>query len=228
VKTSVWAGIFFILMLGAGCGRPVSSNEGKSPEVASSSTDKGKKPMEGKIEFKLATFGSGCFWCTQAIFQRLDGVEKVVSGYSGGHVENPTYEQVCTGKTGHAESVQITYDPAIVSYDDLLEVFWKTHDPTTRNRQGNDVGPQYRSVIFYHDAEQKQLAESYKNRLEAERIWNRPIVTEIEPYAKFWPAEAYHQNYYDNNPSQSYCNVVITPKIEKFTKIFKARLKTRQ
>jgi len=178
-------------------------------------------------EFKLATFGSGCFWCTQAIFQRLDGVEKAVSGYSGGHVDNPSYEQVCTGMTGHAESVQITYDPAKVSYDDLLEVFWKTHDPTTRNRQGNDVGPQYRSVIFYHDAEQKKLAESYKKKLEAERIWNRPIVTEIEPYAKFWPAEAYHQNYYENNPSQGYCNVVITPKIEKFTKIFKDRLKTR-
>ncbi len=178
-------------------------------------------------EYKLATFGSGCFWCTQAIFQRLNGVEKVIAGYSGGHVENPTYEQVCTGKTGHAESVQITYDPSKVSYDELLEVFWKTHDPTTRDRQGNDVGPQYRSVIFYHAAAQKELAESYKKKLETERIWSRPIVTEIVPFDKFWPAEDYHQNYYEKNPSKGYCAAVITPKIEKFAKIFKDRLKTR-
>jgi peptide-methionine (S)-S-oxide reductase len=151
----------------------------------------------------------------------------VVAGYSGGHVDNPTYEQVCAGTTGHAESIQITYDPAKVSYDDLLEVFWKTHDPTTKDRQGNDVGPQYRSVVFYHDAEQQKLAESYKTKLEAEHIWKRPIVTEIEPFAKFWPAEPYHQNYYDNNPSKGYCNLVITPKIEKFRKIFKDRLKSR-
>ncbi|MBN1567675.1 MAG: peptide-methionine (S)-S-oxide reductase MsrA [Acidobacteria bacterium] len=181
--------------------------------------------MNQKTGFKLATFGSGCFWCTEAIFERLDGVEKAVSGYSGGHVENPTYEQVCTGTTGHAESIQITYDPSKVSYDALLEVFWKTHDPTTKNRQGNDIGPQYRSVIFYHDAEQKKLAESYKSKLDAERIWNRPIITEIVPFTRFWPAEDYHQNYYDNNPSKSYCSVVITPKIEKFRKIFKDRLK---
>lgn len=226
MKMWLWSGIFFMMMSGFGCNPPASSSAGKTSEVVSPSINQETKAM-AENEFKLATFGSGCFWCTQAIFQRLDGVEKAVSGYSGGHVDNPSYEQVCTGMTGHAESVQITYDPAKVSYDDLLEVFWKTHDPTTRNRQGNDVGPQYRSVIFYHDAEQKKLAESYKKKLEAERIWNRPIVTEIEPYAKFWPAEAYHQNYYENNPSQSYCNVVITPKIEKFTKIFKDRLKTR-
>jgi len=181
----------------------------------------------GGEQFKRATFGGGCFWCTEAVFQRLQGVDNVVSGYSGGHVENPAYEQVCTGTTGHAESIQITYDPAKVSYDELLEVFWKTHDPTTRNRQGNDVGPQYRSVIFYQDAEQKMLAESYKSRLEAEHIWDRPIVTEIVPFTKFWPAEVYHQNYYDNNSSKSYCALVITPKIEKFKKIFKDRLKAR-
>jgi peptide-methionine (S)-S-oxide reductase len=185
----------------------------------------GIRPMDAKTETRLATFGNGCFWCAEAIFQRLKGVEKVVPGYSGGHVDHPTYEQVCTGTTGHAESVQITYDPSKISYDELLEVFWKTHDPTTLNRQGNDVGTQYRSVIFYHDAEQKRLAEAYKNRLEAEHIWNRPIVTEIVPFTKFWPAEAYHRNYYNNNPSQGYCRVVITPKIEKFKKIFKDRLK---
>jgi peptide-methionine (S)-S-oxide reductase len=183
------------------------------------------KKADENAAFKLATFGSGCFWCTQAVFQRLNGVEKVVAGYSGGQVDHPTYEQVCTGATGHAESIQITYDPAKISYDQLLEVFWKMHDPTTRNRQGNDVGPQYRSVIFYHDAEQKKLAESYRSKLDAEHIWNRPIVTEIVPFTKFWPAEAYHQNYYEKNPTQGYCTLVITPKIEKFRKIFKDRLK---
>jgi peptide-methionine (S)-S-oxide reductase len=184
-----------------------------------------KKTMDAKPSLKLATFGSGCFWCTEAIFQRLEGVEKVVSGYSGGHVDNPTYEQVCTGTTGHAESIQISYDPAKASYDELLEVFWKTHDPTTKDRQGNDVGTQYRSVIFFHDAEQKKLAESYKARLGAEHIWTRTIVTEIVPFSKFWPAEDYHQNYYNNNPSKGYCAITITPKIEKFKKIFKDRLK---
>jgi peptide-methionine (S)-S-oxide reductase len=183
--------------------------------------------MEAKTELKQATFGSGCFWCSQAIFLRLDGVEKVVSGYSGGRVENPTYEQVCTGTTGHAESIQITYDPSRVSFDHLIEVFWKMHDPTTQDRQGNDIGTQYRSVIFYHDAEQKNLAESYKMQLEDEHIWNRPIVTEIVPFTRFWPAESYHQDYYEHNPSQSYCNFVITPKIEKFEKIFRDRVKNR-
>jgi peptide-methionine (S)-S-oxide reductase len=181
--------------------------------------------MGGNPELKQATFAGGCFWCTEAIFQRLKGVEKVLPGYSGGHVDNPTYEQVCAGSTGHAESIQITYDPAKVSYDQLLEVFWKTHDPTTRNRQGNDFGPQYRSAIFYHDAEQKKLAESYKAKLEAEHIWGKPIVTEIVPFAKFWAAENYHQNYYNNNLTKGYCTLVITPKIEKFKKIFKDRLK---
>jgi peptide-methionine (S)-S-oxide reductase len=204
------------------CGGMASGDFSRSPKK-----EVGKNTMDRKAEFRLATFGSGCFWCTEAIFERLDGVGKAVSGYSGGHVENPTYEQVCTGTTGHAESIQITYDPSKVSYDALLEVFWKTHDPTTKNRQGNDIGPQYRSVIFYHDAEQKKLAESYRSKLDAERIWNRPIVTEIVPFSSFWPAEDYHQNYYDNNPEKSYCSVVITPKIEKFRKIFKDRLKNR-
>ena len=174
-----------------------------------------------------ATFGSGCFWCTEAVFERLKGVYKVVSGYSGGTVENPTYEQVCTGKTGHAEVTQITYDPKVITYDELLEVFWKTHDPTTLNRQGNDVGTQYRSVIFYHNDEQKRLAEKYKEELNKSGIWDKPIVTEISPFTNFYPAENYHQNYYDNNPSQPYCSFVITPKVEKFEKVFKDKLKNK-
>ncbi|MFO7526362.1 MAG: peptide-methionine (S)-S-oxide reductase MsrA [Ignavibacteriaceae bacterium] len=175
--------------------------------------------------YKKATFGSGCFWCTEAIFERVNGVTEVVSGYSGGEVENPTYEEVCNGTTGHAECTQVTYDPEIVSYDELLEIFWKTHDPTTLNRQGNDVGTQYRSVIFYHDAEQKERADYYKKKLTDEKIWNNPIVTEISPLVHFYKAEKYHQDYYENNPNQGYCSFVITPKIEKFEKIFKDKLK---
>jgi peptide-methionine (S)-S-oxide reductase len=230
MRSAFAGGVLVVMLLGMELSSRISSGEGASHGELSHSIGKeaaGKPMNEKKPELKLATFGSGCFWCAEAIFQRLAGVEKVVSGYSGGHVDNPTYEQVCTGTTGHAESVQITYDPAKISYDELLEVFWRTHDPTTKDRQGNDIGPQYRSVIFYHDAEQKKLAESYKAKLEAEHIWNRPIVTEIVPFTKFWPAEAYHQNYYNSNPSKGYCRFVITPKIEKFKKIFKDRLKAR-
>jgi peptide-methionine (S)-S-oxide reductase len=216
-----------VTLPGAGCGNSASSYDGALFKDLPNSLKKEvpKKSMDGKTELRLATFGNGCFWCSEAIFRRLNGVEKVMPGYSGGKVDNPTYEQVCTGTTGHAESIQITYDPAKVSYGILLEAFWKTHDPTTKNRQGNDVGPQYRSVVFYHDTEQKKLAESYKARLEAEKIWDRPIVTEIAPLSKFWPAEDYHQNYYNNHPSKGYCTLVITPKIEKFKIIFKDRLK---
>jgi len=172
-----------------------------------------------------ATFGSGCFWCTEAVFERLNGVKSVVSGYAGGTVENPTYEEVCSGTTGHAEVTQITYDPSVISYDELLEVFWKTHDPTTLNRQGNDVGTQYRSVIFYHNEEQKELAEKYKEELDKSGAWNNPIVTEISPFTKFYSAEGYHQDYYENNPNQGYCAFVIAPKVEKFEKVFKDKLK---
>jgi peptide-methionine (S)-S-oxide reductase len=174
---------------------------------------------------QIATFGSGCFWCTEAIFERLNGVVKVESGYSGGKVKNPTYEEVCTGTTGHAEVTQITYDPSIISFDELLEVFWKTHDPTTLNRQGNDVGTQYRSVIFYHNEEQKELAENYKAELDKSGVWDNPIVTEISPFTNFYSAEKYHQDYYNNNPNQGYCTFVITPKVEKFEKVFKDKLK---
>ena len=172
-----------------------------------------------------ATFGTGCFWCTEAVFQELDGVLKATSGYSGGHVANPTYKQVTTGTTGHAECVQIVYDPQKISYDELLEVFWQTHDPTTLNKQGNDEGPQYRSAIFYHNAEQKQKAEKYKTELDKSGAWDNPIVTEIAPYKDFYVAENYHQDYYNNNGSQPYCYYVIRPKLEKFRKVFKEKLK---
>jgi peptide-methionine (S)-S-oxide reductase len=174
---------------------------------------------------KTAVFAGGCFWCTEAIFNELKGVKKVVSGYSGGKVANPTYKQVCTGLTGHAECTQITYDPEVVTFAELLEVFWMTHDPTTLNRQGADSGTQYRSAIFYTDEDQKQVAIAYKAKLEKEKIWSDPIVTEITKFEKFYPAEDYHQEYYQNNPNQGYCRIVITPKIEKFKKIFADKLK---
>lgn len=187
-------------------------------------TKQGKK-MENNAALETATFGSGCFWCTEAIFDRIKGVESVESGYSGGSVPDPSYEAVCTGKTGHAEVIQVRYNPKFVSYDELLEIFWKTHDPTTLNRQGADVGTQYRSVIFYHDNNQKDKAIYYKEKLENSKIWNDPIVTEISPFTKFYKAENYHQEYYEKNPNQGYCSFVITPKVEKFEKIFKDKLK---
>jgi len=176
--------------------------------------------------YDTAYFGTGCFWCTEAIFQRLKGVVKVTSGYSGGTVPNPTYEEVCTGTTGHAEACQVVYNPSVISYDELLEVFWKTHDPTTLNRQGNDVGTQYRSVIFYHTPEQKEKAQHYKAALDSAGAFNRPIVTAIEPYSNFYSAEGYHQKYYEYNPGQMYCRLVIAPKVEKFEKVFKTKLKS--
>ena len=172
-----------------------------------------------------ATFGSGCFWCTEAIFQRVDGVTSVASGYSGGERANPTYNQVSSGATGHAEVIQITYNPEVVSYEALLEIFWKTHDPTTLNRQGADVGTQYRSVVFYHSQAQKQAAESIKAELNQSGAWNNPIVTEIAPFTAFYKAETSHQNYYNNNRNAAYCNFVIVPKLEKFEKVFKDRMR---
>lgn len=173
---------------------------------------------------ETTTFGSGCFWCTEAVFQQLKGVSSVASGYSGGHVENPTYQQVVTGRTGHAEVCQIQFDPELISFEDLLEVFFNTHDPTTLNRQGNDVGTQYRSVIFYHTEEQKEIAERKKTELDISGTWKNPIVTEIVPFEKFYKAEDYHQNYYRNNPNQGYCRVVIAPKLDKFEKVFKLKI----
>ncbi len=176
-------------------------------------------------EIQTATFGAGCFWCVEAVFQQLDGVKTVASGYTGGKTENPTYKQICTGNTGHAEVIQITYDPQVVTFPELLEVFWQTHDPTTLNRQGADVGTQYRSAIFYHTPGQKELAEKYKRDLDASGAFNNPIVTEITPIGKFYKAEDYHQNYYNLNSSQPYCSFVITPKLEKLKKVFGDKLK---
>jgi peptide-methionine (S)-S-oxide reductase len=172
-----------------------------------------------------ATFATGCFWCTEAVFQELKGVVKVTSGYSGGQVVNPTYEQVCNGTTGHAECLQVIYDPAIITYDELLEVFWEVHDPTSLNRQGNDVGTQYRSAIFYHNEEQRQKAEHYKDELNKNKAYDKPIVTEITAFTKFYPAEDYHQDYFRLHGSQPYCSLVIRPKVEKFEKVFKDKLK---
>jgi methionine-S-sulfoxide reductase len=181
--------------------------------------------MDRKPEMEIATLGSGCFWCTEAIFSRLEGVVSVEPGYSGGRTKNPTYQEVCSGNTGHAEVVQVTFDPARIHYAKILEVFFKTHDPTTLNRQGADVGTQYRSVIFYHSPEQKRIAEEVKALLDKAGIWNDPIVTIIEPYSAFYRAEGYHHDYYANNKRQPYCQMVIAPKVEKFEKAFREYLR---
>ena len=172
-----------------------------------------------------ATFGGGCFWCTEAIFEMVDGVEEVKSGYSGGESINPTYKEVCSGFGGHAEVVQVVYDPTTISYVELLQIFWETHDPTTINQQGADKGMQYRSVIYYHNDNQKKEAEDLKNKLGDEHIWTDPIVTEISSYSSFFDAEKYHQDYYTDNKAQGYCQFVITPKVEKFKKVFADKLK---
>jgi peptide-methionine (S)-S-oxide reductase len=181
--------------------------------------------MKNEQKLETATFANGCFWCTEAVFQNLKGVEKVTSGYCGGHVENPTYEEVCNKGTGHAECIQIEYDPSQISFDELLEVFWKTHNPTTLNRQGNDIGPQYRSAIFYHNEEQKEKSEKYKEALNKSGVFDAPIVTTIEPFTVFYPAENYHKNYYQNHKSQPYCYYVIKPKMEKLKEVFSDKLK---
>jgi peptide-methionine (S)-S-oxide reductase len=175
---------------------------------------------------QLATFGSGCFWCTEAVFQQIKGVTRVVSGYSGGSVPNPTYAQICTGTTGHAEVVQVTFDPAVISYPELLEVFWRSHDPTTRDRQGYDSGPQYRSVVFTHTDRQRQQAERYKRMIDAAGVFPQPLVTDIVPFTAFYPAEADHQNYFAANPRKPYCQAVIGPKVEKLRAVFRHKLKT--
>ena len=174
---------------------------------------------------QLATLGGGCFWCLEAVFDQLQGVTDVVSGYSGGSIPKPSYKMVCSGTTGHAEVVQITFDPSIVSYADLLRVFFTIHDPTTMNRQGADVGTQYRSVIFYHDLTQKQAAEQVMGEIAAEKIWDKPLVTQLVPFEVFYPAEDYHQEYYENNRYQPYCQIVIAPKVSKFRKLYQERLK---
>ena len=179
--------------------------------------------MNSKLQ--KATLGAGCYWCTEAVFQRLKGTENVVSGFMGGHAENPSYEQVCGGQTGHAEVIHFDYDPEVVSYQELLEVFWKTHDPTTLNQQGADVGTQYRSVVFHHTESQRQLAETIKRELNESQVFGKPVVTEITPASIFYPAKTDHQNFYDQNPQQRYCSFVIRPKVEKFEQLFATKLK---
>ena len=177
------------------------------------------------MKYETATLGGGCFWCLEAIYDQLRGVKDVVSGYSGGHVENPSYEAVCSGQTGHAEVVQVTFDPEVISFKELLDVFFTIHDPTTLNRQGADVGTQYRSVIFYHSSEQREIVEGIIHDLNREGIWNRPIVTELSPFEIFYSAEDYHQEYFKRNPYQGYCQVVIEPKVVKFRKQYMEKLK---
>ena len=184
----------------------------------------GESKPNGSSPTEVATLGGGCFWCLEAVYEELRGVKKVESGYSGGPVANPTYRQVCTGTTGHAEVVQVTFDPEVVSFREILEVFFTIHDPTTLNRQGADVGPQYRSAIFYHDEEQRRVAEGVISELEAEGLWSDPIVTEVTPYVQFYPAEGYHQDYFSKNPSQPYCAAVVAPKVSKVRKMYFDRL----
>jgi len=195
---------------------------GNEPERA----ERMKKPAEeAPPDSTIATFGGGCFWCTEAVFQQLKGVHSAEPGYSGGTVKNPTYDQVCSKTTGHAEVVRITFDPKVITYAELLEVFWKTHDPTTLNSQGHDHGPQYRSVIFYHDEAQKEQAEHYKKKLDDSGAFDRPIVTQIVPAAEFYPAEKYHHDYFARNPNDFYCQGVIVPKLKKFEAAFADKLK---
>lgn len=176
--------------------------------------------VEKENEYETVVLGAGCFWCVEAIYQRVNGVVAVESGYAGGHVENPTYNQVVSGKTGHAEVAKVTFDPAVISYEEVLEVFWHTHNPTTLNRQGADVGTQYRSAIFYNSLEQKQIAEESMKKTDASGLWEDPIVTEITPLSNYSTAENYHQDYFNNNPNAGYCSIVIAPKVAKFKKDF--------
>jgi peptide-methionine (S)-S-oxide reductase len=203
----------------------------KDPEKSKSVEGAPKKSEDKTVsdeKLEQATFGTGCFWCSEAVFSELKGVKSAVSGYSGGRVADPDYHSVSTGMTGHAEVVQVTYDPTVITYPELLEVFWQVHDPTTLNRQGPDVGTQYRSVIFYHTEEQKKAGEHYKKELNESGAFNQPIVTEITEFKKFYPAEDYHQNYFAANPRQDYCRAVVRPKVEKFRKVFHQKLKDAQ
>jgi peptide-methionine (S)-S-oxide reductase len=196
----------------------------QSKKEATAGTDAKTQNVMLKEGLETATLGAGCFWCVEAIFQDLKGVEAVASGYAGGKVKNPSYREVCTGTTGHAEVIQLQFDPKVISYENLVKVFFTTHDPTTLNRQGADTGTQYRSAIFYHDEEQKEIAERMKKEF-APTIWDDPIVTEISPASTFYKAEGYHQNYYKDNPNQGYCRIVINPKVKKFREMYADWLK---
>jgi peptide-methionine (S)-S-oxide reductase len=212
-KPALFTAILLLALMNISCGQ----------KTASKQDDMTNENSAGK--FETATFGNGCFWCTEAIFQNLNGVHKVESGYTGGKVKNPTYKEVCSGLTGHAEAIRIKYDPAVISFDELLEVFWKTHDPTTLNKQGADEGTQYRSAIFFHNEAQQRLALEYKKKLDNSGAFDAPIVTEITPAVEFYVAENYHQNYYNLNGQAPYCSYVIQPKLEKFKKAFADKLK---
>jgi peptide-methionine (S)-S-oxide reductase len=206
--------IYFTAIFFVSCAQSQTNN--KSNMTTTQTTDS---------QTDTITIGAGCFWCVEAVFQNLKGVEKVVSGYSGGFIKNPAYREVCMGTTGHAEVCQITYNPSVITFAEILEVFWQTHDPTTLNRQGNDIGTQYRSVIFYHTPEQKKIAEHYKEELNKNKVYNNPVITEINEYTNFYQAEDYHQNYFNLNGEESYCRFVILPKVDKFKKLFKDKLK---
>ena len=207
--------------------QPPSEAQDEATPSKQEQSAKGSTSEGNSAQPEVATFGSGCFWCTEAVFAEVSGVRSAISGYSGGHVENPDYQAVCSGYTGHAEVVQVTFDPSVVSYPELLEVFWQTHDPTTLNRQGADVGTQYRSAIFYHNEQQREQAEHYKTELDRSGAFRGPIVTEITKFDKFYPAEKYHQDYFAQNPREAYCRSVIRPKMVKFRKAFRSKLKGR-
>jgi len=219
--------VFAILLLLACTSCTIDAQSSKSNQLEKAANETETTTNEETMattQFELATLGAGCFWCVEAIFQDLKGVESVKSGYTGGHIPNPTYKQVCGGYTGHAEVVQVKFDPSVISFAEILEVFWTTHDPTTLNRQGADVGTQYRSAIFYHSEEQKEIATKSMQEV-ATKIWDDPIVTKLSAASTFYDAEAYHQDYYSSNPYQGYCRVVITPKVTKFRKKFADKLK---
>ena len=215
---------FFILLLAPALVFQACAQSSEKPALPSIKTMNKENSSTGGYD--TATLANGCFWCTEAIFEELKGVISATSGYTGGHVVNPGYKEVCTGTTGHAECLQIVYDPAVISFDELLEVFWETHDPTTLNRQGNDVGPQYRSGVFFHNEEQRQKAEAYKDALNKSGAFTAPVVTEITAFSHFYPADDYHQEYFANNENTNpYCRIVIRPKLDKFRKVFKDKLK---
>ncbi|MBK9336049.1 MAG: peptide-methionine (S)-S-oxide reductase MsrA [Lewinellaceae bacterium] len=206
--------VFLLSTLGAACHSAQDAPQKDKVMQINQPTKPVADVQPGSSQTEIATLGGGCFWCVEAVYQEMNGVLSVASGYSGGHIANPTYREICTGATGHAEVAQLVYDPAVVSFEEILEVFFTVHDPTTLNRQGNDVGTQYRSVIYYHNAAQKTIAEAAKEA--ASELWDNPVVTEISPLDKFYKAEEYHQNYYRNNPTQSYCVHVVGPKVQKF------------
>lgn len=233
VRISGLVGAFAVIVavgiMAAGSSTP-STASAAPPETPAANTNESKETVTESSESKtaVATLAGGCFWCTEAVFERMEGVQDVVSGYLGGQIPNPTYQAVCSGLTGHAEAVAITYDPSKVSFEKLLEVFFATHDPTSLNRQGADVGTQYRSAIFYHDDEQKQIAEAYIKQLnESPEFRRRPIVTTLEPHSIFYTAEEYHQDYFRRNPAAGYCQAVVRPKVLKFQKEFKDQVKKK-